>query len=1375
MRPLFSVLVLTLVAAVGCGDNGDDPRVDADGNLVVPGEGEGAGAGDVPDGLGGDRDGLGGPGEAAEGGAEGIGEQGDELGDEVGEGGEGDEESEAPECQVDLECDGGSICIENKCVDPGATEVPEGAEVGDELGDEVGDEVGEGGDDPCLLHADCFADEFCNLDTGKCEEGCRDDEGCAQGEICIDHVCAPAPCERDADCGGDEFCDRRDGGCYPAECFVDDDCDGGGTCALPAHRCQAPPGACAPDGMEPNDGLANAQLVGPGEFADLRLCTGEEDWYAVDLQVGEILQAHVEYDADAGDLDLIVLTSDNLPLGFADREGGIASVEILAEESDLVRLAVTSPHNVDLEYRLFVNVTPADGGGPDDPDDPDDPDPVDPPGCDNEDGLEDNDAGELAAEIAPGQFADLFICSADDDWYAVRAEAGDTLIVGIEFSHQAGDLDLFVYGPGGAAQLGRSAGILDVERVEAQVLDSGLQLIHVSGFQGAEGAYTLNVEVIGAGDDPDGPPACEQEDGLEDNDELGSATPIGAGQFADLFACAGDADWYGVQVCAGGTLTGTIRFAHGDGDLDLRVHGPGGGVLAISEGIEDDESVEVVADQAGLYALEVFGFLDAANAYALEVGVAGCDEQIRDDAFEDNDSAEEAAPIVEGLLDDLIAVQGDADWFTVPVCAGGTLSVDLVYDDADGGNVELQLVGAGGEVLATDAGDAGTASVQAGAVGAGALSIRVRATQGDAVSYALDVEVGECGQGPRDDGFEDNDTPETAADLLPGIHDGLVVTAGDDDWYAVDVCAGGVLTASLAFTHADGDLDMTIVAPAPGDGVLATSLSVTDDEEASVVAQMAGAYRIRVYGWQGAANGYALTVAVDEAGCEVELRDDPLEDNDDAGSASPIEPGVLEGLVVLEGDDDWFSIDACAGATISATITFIHADGDVDMTLQSPEGVVLGSAVSVTDNEALQAGTAVAGSYLLRVYGFRGAQNTYTLTVAVDEAGCEQQPPDDALEDNDTPQTATVLGIGPLAGEVEHGDLVAAGDDEDYYSLQACSGAVVTARIHFAHAEGDLQLSLLNGAGVVLASSVSETDDEGVSYVVNMAGGYTLRVWSADPAGQDTPYRLVVEVDDDDCGGGGGEGGEGGEGPGDDDDWEENDTQDTAVELLLPIADPADLEDLVILPGDDDWYAVQVCAGGALSAAISFVDADGDLDMAIHAADGTLLDSSTGVLDEESVDATPLEASTLFIRVYGWQGAANTYSMVVDLDDAACPDLDAGDDDVFEDNDTQETAAAIPAGDYDDLLITEADDDWFAVELCEDGVITATITFANIDGDLDLSLVDIDGSVVDFSDGVGDSEEVTATANVDTTAYIRVFGWRGAANAYSLSVVIEGC
>ena len=133
---------------------------------------------------------------------------------------------------------------------------------------------------------------------------------------------------------------------------------------------------------------------------------------------------------------------------------------------------------------------------------------------------------------------------------------------------------------------------------------------------------------------------------------------------------------------------------------------------------------------------------------------------------------------------------------------------------------------------------------------------------------------------------------------------------------------------------------------------------------------------------------------------------------------------------------------------------------------------------------------------------------------------------------------------------------------------------------------------------------------------------------------------------------------------------------------------------------------------------------------------------------------------------------AKVPNLRIDVDDAGCGD---GLDDAYEDNDTQETAAALEPGLHEGLQVTEGDDDWYAVEVCADGQLTATLRFVNADGDLDLALTDADGVIVAFSMTVEDVEEVSVLANMDTTAYVRVYGWLAAANAYSLEVVVEGC
>ena len=114
-------------------------------------------------------------------------------------------------------------------------------------------------------------------------------------------------------------------------------------------------------------------------------------------------------------------------------------------------------------------------------------------------------------------------------------------------------------------------------------------------------------------------------------------------------------------------------------------------------------------------------------------------------------------------------------------------------------------------------------------------------------------------------------------------------------------------------------------------------------------------------------------------------------------------------------------------------------------------------------------------------------------------------------------------------------------------------------------------------------------------------------------------------------------------------------------------------------------------------------------------------------------------------------------------------------DDDLEDNDTLETAGELLPGEYTELFVAEGDDDWYAVDACAGGTLTATLTFVHADGDLDLAIHASNGARVAASEGSADEEALSVRAEVDTTAYVRVYGFFGAANTYDLSLVIEGC
>jgi hypothetical protein len=77
-----------------------------------------------------------------------------------------------------------------------------------------------------------------------------------------------------------------------------------------------------------------------------------------------------------------------------------------------------------------------------------------------------------------------------------------------------------------------------------------------------------------------------------------------------------------------------------------------------------------------------------------------------------------------------------------------------------------------------------------------------------------------------------------------------------------------------------------------------------------------------------------------------------------------------------------------------------------------------------------------------------------------------------------------------------------------------------------------------------------------------------------------------------------------------------------------------------ICAGDEDWFRVD--AGTATrSVIVTFTHSAGDLDVAAVDATGRELDSSAGTTNEERVSAT----GTFYVRVFGYSGAANTYSI----------------------------------------------------------------------------------------------------------------------------------
>jgi hypothetical protein len=87
-------------------------------------------------------------------------------------------------------------------------------------------------------------------------------------------------------------------------------------------------------------------------------------------------------------------------------------------------------------------------------------------------------------------------------------------------------------------------------------------------------------------------------------------------------------------------------------------------------------------------------------------------------------------------------------------------------------------------------------------------------------------------------------------------------------------------------------------------------------------------------------------------------------------------------------------------------------------------------------------------------------------------------------------------------------------------------------------------------------------------------------------------------------------------------------------------------------PTDVDYFVV-TCGGysgggyGTVkSVTIRFPHANGDLDMQVYATNGTLLGSSTGITDTEVVDVSAQKRGGVVVKVYGYHGALNPYTVI---------------------------------------------------------------------------------------------------------------------------------
>ncbi len=267
-------------------------------------------------------------------------------------------------------------------------------------------------------------------------------------------------------------------------------------------------------------------------------------------------------------------------------------------------------------------------------------------------------------------------------------------------------------------------------------------------------------------------------------------------------------------------------------------------------------------------------------------------------------------------------------------------------------------------------------------------------------------------------------------------------------------------------------------------------------------------------------------------------------------------------------DVDWYKISMIAGQTLSVTLTFEHAGGDLDVHILVPGSppVSVAAAESTTDNEMLTFPIPADGLFFIRVVGVGSSifTNPYHMTVSTSGTGCD----DDLYENNDSFGSATALD-----GNITITDTQFCPADRDVYKVSVGCGEDLTATVAFDNTLGNLDCSLYRSSDLEtpVAISSTEANTETVSYQAAVLAEDLYVVVDGNPSESTANgYSLAIQLS--------------GAATCTDDLQEPNDSKLEAV-ILKPPSDQ--LGDLTLCCSSD-WFYVPLKMGDSLAITVSF-------------------------------------------------------------------------------------------------------------------------------------------------------------------------------------------
>ena len=335
---------------------------------------------------------------------------------------------------------------------------------------------------------------------------------------------------------------------------------------------------------------------------------------------------------------------------------------------------------------------------------------------------------------------------------------------------------------------------------------------------------------------------------------------------------------------------------------------------------------------------------------------------------------------------------------------------------------------------------------------------------------------------------------------------------------------------------------------------------------------------------------------------------------------------------------------------------------------------------------------------------------------------------DDQYEENNTLANAAVLTEGVYPS------LILCEGDHDWYRITVPSDQRLQVMLEHDFSAGDINATLyyLDEQGVQHETQIaSSTQDLEILSGALRGKVYLLHVYGASDQVQNE-YNLTLAYDR--CF----------------DRFEPNDDDEQITDLMIDEYDTEYAFDLVICPGDRDYFSLEGVADGDRVEAFALFDhEEGNLEILL-ARNGTLTDGSLSQTDDEMVMSERGVGEVWLLLFGGDAEVENEVRLVVRKSRPGVTCLD----DMFEPNDSMEQAYRLwQPGMQTKGKICANNDDWYSFELgADEGVRISVESYFQGNPDFNLEIFDQTGERLDASHAP-DSEAIVTLSNVASGVY----------------------